>query len=263
MQNRRGFLKTLGKLTAAVGITAAATVPTKGKELNHDEVMEAMEVPKDALLDFKPDGTVIRTKLPNAASLEATSRGWPRYESKNTMMKKLPPGNLQALRDTTRNMQAQQAMDKLENLRLDNLQMRLNQPVYLEPDRFISPHLQHLNHTAFGESVRISHRAMLLKELDQFNWGGAFELRWSDWKPDDPRHDTVCGYWTAKVLPRYSELFGNQTIFTRKVVVSRHAIYMAQEQDRKETLQDWYKRTAYEDVVHELRDAIQFIVAAR
>jgi len=49
MEDRRGFLKTLGKLATAVGITtAAATVPAKAKgEIDHETFMDVMGTPAD------------------------------------------------------------------------------------------------------------------------------------------------------------------------------------------------------------------------
>ena len=249
--NRREFLKTLGKLGAALGITAAATtLPSKG--------------------DPTPAG--------NLASLEATSNpttGTTRNPSFPDVLEKIDykfgfTGFKPRSQGATK--MAQDAINSIENLRLDNIKMRMAPPIYVEPDRFISPHLQHLNEPSmFAESVRITRQQQLLKELDPYNWGDVFDLTWDDWRTRDARHYAVEGCWTARVKARYRDLFGDVGVLRRSCCVAKEELYqhakyagrLPKDDSSQQRVLGYRKDAAYNQIIDEIQKAIQWFVDNR
>ncbi len=170
MENRRGFLKTLGKLTAAVGITTAAATVLPAKGIGDT----SGTAPKDKTPWCKDHGELpARKPITHASNVCITNR-------------KALKGDLGVGKATA---EGQRAIDAVENMRLDNARMGIN------PHHYFFPY---------------DHRERALKELDPYNWRGVFKLTWDDWRPRDAGLDTVTGAWVASVRPYFSSCFENR-----------------------------------------------------
>ena len=112
-ENRRGFLKTLGKLTAAVGITAAAatSLPAKDKGIGDPGPLASIKVP------WSDNHSELPAKqIKYAANICVTNR-------------KGFHGNLGVGKSSE---EAQRTIDALHNARIDNIRMSYN---YFDHDR--------------------------------------------------------------------------------------------------------------------------------
>jgi hypothetical protein len=223
MEDRRGFLKTLGKLGAALGITAAVATsnPTKGA------------TPKPT----------------NAASLEATS----------TRARKSFPGTLEpafkkkveefefgftGFRSFEENEQLQKDVDLVYNQIIDNKHMALNPPMMAVP-----PHV-----------YDFIMKKQAIADLDPFNWGAVFDIKWIDWQSglDGPSYaDSQIGRWEAHVKPRYHSVLQDRT-FVKSIELPMK--YVELHKVDGETIKARAKRRCYDDIVIKMRNVITLII---
>jgi len=240
-EDRRGFLKTLGKLTAAVGITAAAsTLPAKGKELNHDEFMKVMETPgltREEQQWIKDGKKVMQFQVPkpitHASNVCVTNRrSFFDYDLKPT--RKAMSGDIcDAVKATA---EAQRTIDKIQNMRIDEMRMEMNPHMIVPREAYT-----YMNHE----------RAM--RDLDPYNWGKVFDLEWKDWHAADPMHATVTGIWVARVKPYFASCFENNMWYQSKSIAMD---YLAQRVNKSEEVKAYAKDMAYRQLVDTLQDVI-------
>lgn len=222
MEDRRGFLKTLGKLGAALGITAAVATsnPTKGA------------TPKPT----------------NAASLEATS----------TRARKSFPGTLEpafkkkveefefgftGFRSFEENAQLQKDVDLVYNQIIDNKHMEMMPPMMAVP-----PHV-----------YDFVMKKQAIADLDPYNWGAVFDIKWIDWHASDPRFATHEGRWEATVKPRY------YCVLQDRVFVKTHRLameYLASHVGDVEMVKKRAKQQCYDELVLKMRNIIELIIEA-
>lgn len=239
---RRGFLKTLGKLTAAVGITAAAAtvLPAKSKGIGDPGPLASIKVPggKPIIEDLTyKTASVTRGRdtliLPNDLNKFVGPHGQIKFMGNVTVTNR---DKFFGFRDdyndkTDPIADAQKAIDNLNNLRIDNERMG------------VLPH-----HYFFDKR---EHRERALRELDPYNWRGVYDLKWEDWKQRDPAHDTITGIWLATVRPYFEPCF-EKPCYYRSVTVTKMALLMSDAEEIKKIAQD----NGYREIVRSLQDEI-------
>ncbi len=267
METRRGFLKTLGKLTAAVGLTAAAVSTVEAKkgttpsgEVDHEtflDIMETPKVPKDALLDFKPNGDVVRTPIVGV-DVASNSHTVPKNREiaklkagfSWTSGKKLEPGSLiptqsyvhpgYHFRNSEENMLAQDTMNRMYSAHADNIRMAY-------PPQMV------MSIEAYNQWNKME----LIRTLDPYNWGQMFNLEWQGWKQRDPEHVTTVGIWTATVNPKFRGIFEHEHYYQSQAVAIQYL---------KQCVKDGGKgvlKHAKEQCYRQLVDMVQDVILKR
>jgi len=226
MENRRGFLATLGKLAAAVGImTAAATVSTK----------------------VKPGGKPIIEKIEWGKPMHEVKPRTTRYPISPTVKRvlgqsKIPP-EVDAYFDAQRAHAnpAQEAINNMTNAMLDNARQSL------EPQMVVSM-----------KQYEAIMKAQQIQNLDPYKWGEVFDLKWIPFKPK-MNMEAYEGWWEARVKRDFQQCFKNE-IFRVNVMISTHEMKFAMNENdhaRNAHMVSMYKENAYRKIVEELQRVIR------
>jgi len=264
MEDRRGFLKTLGKLAAAVGITTTSaacfqklhdhgghkhplkakngTTPSGGKPIIEDLTYKTASItrPKDPVV-FASNSHVQPTR--EIAKLKAGFT-WQSATNLEHSESFIQPAS--HYRNAESNALAQEHLNSFYNAHLDNMSMELNPPQMV---------------------VSAEHYARIMKleqkrHLDPYKWGEVFDLKWIPFK-SKPNMDAYEGYWEARVKRAFNKCFesaGSNEIFRVNVIISRHEMKFAMKQSDHESnrrLIGIYKENAYRKIVDELQRVIR------
>lgn len=248
MEDRRGFLKTLGKLAAAVGITTAAAGGKRvnGKELNHDEFMDALEKPFKmgvrTTSDVTPGGLPIRETF----LYKPRSQGATRLASNSHTIAR--PEEIAMTPQPDRFIH-QQLMDDTYNAMVDNAHMKAYPPqMVVSADQY--------------DAIMKSQQK---RYLDPYKWGDVFEIKWRPFraKPDMYLYE---GWWEAKVRTAFNRCFEGET-FRVNVLIDGKLINSVKNAGNKATQQATFnmdrqmiverKRAAYIKLVDELQRIIR------
>ncbi len=209
--SRRGFLKTLGKLGAAVGLTAAVASTSEAK------------IP-----------TTPKAKIDLASNSHTTIRtGQPHFEFGFSGFRNTDP-----LADME---QLQKDVDLVTNQLLDSTSLRLHPPMAVPQYVYDFINKRHI-----------------MENLDPYKWGDVFELTWVDWHSTDARFATKRAYWEARVKQPYRGIF-KESVYQNSVELPMEYLIM-RVNDRK-PIMDHAKHRCYDELVHDLRCAIQTVVA--
>ena len=243
---RRGFLKTLGKLGAAVGLTAAvASTPAKG-----DDIPVSKELLLSQIRTLKAHS---RTAL--KAGLTAEEEKWVK-DGKKSMQFVVPKDSKINTKDwnkahetgnpmlygsnahvtSRKNVLLQEDMNEFYNSIVDCKRMEIM------PPQFLPAHIR--DFVMKKEAIR---------SLDPYNWGEVFDLKWHDFKGINPLHATVTCAWIATVKPRYRGIFDGET-FSRQHSLAM--AYLAEARVDVERVKMHVKDQCYRELVDTLQDLI-------
>ena len=226
-ENRRGFLKTLGKLATAVGITtAAATLPVKEEvNIGYGAALAKIDTTPKAKPPTLPD---------------------PPYEFGFTGFTHHPDDayvpSFSDLGDPT--AEGQRAIDAVHNMRLDNATTQMR------PDMMVAP-------PAMYDWVQ---RQEAIRSLDPYNWGAVFDVKWHDWHSTDARFATKRAFWEAKPHSRYRDIFPD-LVYRQSMELSME--YLITRVGDAEPIKQHAKRTIYERLIQELQEAIRLVIQTR
>lgn len=227
MEDRRGFLKTLGKLAAAVGITAAVSA-TAGDT----------------------SGTTPSAKIENRASLENTSTRQIRNPIHMVSNSHITSRKMDSIEpkfgftwDSAKTNPAediQRMANELTVARYDNASMMMNPPI------FVPAHVR--DFLLRRETIR---------NLDPYNWGAVFDLEWEDWRKIEPQFATATGRWIARVNPQFYGLFAGEVFFrTQQIALD----YLESHVADPEVVKNYAKEQCYRALVDELQDLILDVI---
>lgn len=267
--NRRGFLKTLGKLGVALGITTAACSSKHHHHSPHHPQAKTRtttfgptpNVPNGRYGGANPPS---KAKPRPAPKVKNTLKGYPgttaseqaaeKWQYGFTGFKKAPvegqikfAGNVtvtnrkamsgeidDAVKATA---EAQRTIDAVQNMRLDNARMAMN------PDLVVPQ-----------SGYDYMQRRQAVRDLDPYNWGKVFMLTWHDWRSDDPSFATQTGWWTATVRPQFRGVFEDE-VYCQSQRLSMEYI-VKRVGGRAETVADYAKEECYRGLVNKLQDVI-------
>jgi len=236
---RRGFLKTLGKLGAALGITTAAACSAHhhGHHGGHHPPKAKPRTAPKAKIELKPRSQgaskMVEGQIKFAGNVTTTNRPKGAFEFGFTGFKTDPMAadKIKQLNDDA---------NLLYNSILDNKSRAIN------PQMIVPPHVY--------EYITKRH---LMDEMDPYNWGAVFDVKWVDWHSTDARFATKRAYWEARVNRPYRGIF-KESVYRQAVELPMQ--YLAMRVDDVNPVQEHAKRNAYEDLVSALRTAIQVVI---
>jgi len=228
---RRGFLKTLGKLGAAVGLTAAvATVDLKSTDAvglrsssltqrQKDDIATQVQTQVD---DIKRNGgTLINTKT-GKKTVYPTKR--------KDMMWDVLSTSTDPVADV------QKAVNELTAMRLDNAEMMIHPSMVVAP-----PHIY--DYVQRQEAIR---------DLDPYNWGAVFDLKWVDWN-QPLNFATAIGRWEARVKPQFRGIFKGE-VYTQSKEIAMS--YLEQQVSNAMDVKKYAKEQCYRELVDHLQNVI-------
>ncbi len=257
--SRRGFLKTLGKLTAAVGLTAAAasTLEAKTPTTPKAKFASSLESTSQKSGDYAKwvqDGRQVKNFTPPGGTPIIEDLTYKTAPAFSKTMERVKPGSLiptesyvhpgytyRTYEDHEKNILAQRTMNSIYNAHLDNMAMELHPPQMVVP-RHIYDFVQ---------------TKEAIQKLDPYNWGAVFELRWLDWTAADPAHATVTGRWMAKVRPEFHGVFDNEIeYYQSQSIAMEYLVSVAQNHER-------IKEAAKDQCFRQLVDRLQGVILER
>lgn len=239
MENRRGFLKTLGKLGAALGITTAACSSSHHRGHHYPKHPKHPKHPthptRKATIGTAPKAKI---KTPSHSELKTFGGIVPRpkgtFEFGFTGFKTDPL-----------------AQDKIDQLQRD-ANLLYNSVIDakhlgIDPPMVVPPHVY--------DYITKRH---VMDNLDPYQWGNVFDLKWVDWHSTDARFATKRGYWEARVKRPYRGIF-KEAVYRQKVELPME--YLVTRVDDINPIKEHAKRGAYEELVNALRTAITVVIA--